>query len=53
MTNQEKMFNEIRELCLVNGMAIDKIAKETNIPQNLVAKMFLEVMQTIITDMKK
>ena len=34
MANENLMFKEIRELCLVNGRAIDKIAKDTNISQS-------------------
>ena len=51
--NEELMFNKIRQLCIANGAAIDKIAKDCNINQDLVAKMFIETMQTILDGMNK
>ena len=53
-TEQEKlMFDQVRKLCIVNGAAIDKIAKECNISQDLVAKFFLEVMKNILDNMER
>lgn len=49
--DEKLMFDEIRQLCITNGKAIDKIAKDTNIPHDLVAKMFIETMQTILNKM--
>lgn len=49
--NEELMFNEIRQLCIINGKAIDKIAKDTNISHDLVAKTFIQTMQTILDKM--
>ena len=46
--NEELMFKEVKELCMACGVAIDKIAKDTNINQTLVAKMFMEVMNKIL-----
>ena len=45
--DEKKMFDEVRQLCLANGLAIDRIAHDCNINQNLVAKFFMEVMQKI------
>ena len=46
--NEQLMFEKVRQLCLVNGIAIDKIAKECGINQNLVGKMFITVMQDLL-----
>ena len=48
--DEKKMFDEVRQLCLANGLAIDRIAHDCNINQNLVAKFFMEVMQKILDD---
>lgn len=48
--DETKMFDEVRQLCLANGLAIDRIAHDCNINQNLVAKFFMEVMQKILDD---
>lgn len=45
------LLKEIRQLCITNGKAIDKIAKDTDTPQDLVAKMFIETMQAILDNM--
>ena len=50
---EEKMFMMVKELCKVCGMSIDRIAKECDINQDLVAKMFIETMQTILDKMEK
>ena len=52
MTSEDKLFHEIRELCYANGVAIDRIAKDCGINQDLVAKFFLEVMKEILDGMK-
>ena len=46
--NEELMFDEVRKLCMANGLAIDKIAKDCNIRHDLVAKFFMKVMQSIL-----
>lgn len=46
--NEQLMFEKVRQLCLVNGTAIDKIAKECGINQNLVGKMFITIMQDLL-----
>ena len=46
--DEELMFHEIKDLCIRCGLAIDKIAKDCNINQNLVAKMFMKTMQNIL-----
>ena len=53
MNGEERLFHEVRELCKANGEAIDRIAKDCNINQNLVAKLFIETMQTILNVMEK
>lgn len=45
----EEYFEQIRNLCKACGLAIDKIARQFNISQNLVAKLFMETMQTILS----
>ena len=46
--NEQLMFDKVRQLCFANGIAIDKIAKECGINQNLVGKMFITVMQDLL-----
>ena len=48
---EELMIDEIRQLCITNGKAIDKIAKDTNISHDLIAKIFIQTMQTILDKM--
>ena len=45
----EEYFEQIRNLCKACGLAIDKIAKQFNMNQNSVAKLFMETMQTILS----
>lgn len=49
----EEYFEQIRNLCRACGLAIDKIAKQFNIKQNLVAKLFMEIMQKILSEVEK
>lgn len=49
--DKELLFSRIKELCICNGKAVDKIAKECNVNQNLVAKQFMEVMKSILDKM--
>ena len=49
--NEKLMFEMVRKLCMANGSAIDRIARETNIPQHLVAKMFVETFTMILNKM--
>ena len=49
----EKYFEQIKNLCKACGLAIDKIAKQFNIKQNLVAKLFMATMQTILSEVEK
>jgi len=51
--NEQLMFNKVRELCIAVGISIDTIGKECGINQDLVAKLFMEVMQSILDDVKK
>jgi transcriptional regulator with XRE-family HTH domain len=46
-------FEQIRNLCKACGLSIDKIARQFNINQNLVAKLFMETMQTILSEVDK
>lgn len=50
--DEKLMFQEVRKLCMANGVAIDKIAHDCNINQFLVAKMFMETMQLILNKME-
>lgn len=50
--DEQLMFERVRQLCLANGIAIDKIAKECGINQNLVGKMFITVMQDLLDKTK-
>ena len=49
----EEYFEQIINLCKACGLSIDKIAKQFNINQNLVAKLFMETMQTILDKVEK
>lgn len=51
--NEKLMFDMIRKLCNANAVAIDRIARETNINQNLVAKMFIETFTIILNSMEQ
>ena len=42
----------IRELCIACGLGIDKIAKQKNLPQNMVAKLFLKSFELILKRME-
>lgn len=48
----DEYFEQIKNLCKACGLAIDKIAKQFNIKQNLVADLFLQTFQKIIKEMK-
>jgi len=50
---EKLMFKEVKELCLATGTAIDRIANDCNINQDLVAKIFIKVMEQIINDMDR
>ena len=49
----KEYFEQVRNLCKACGLSIDKIARQFNIKQNLVAKLFMETMQTILDKMEK
>jgi len=49
----EEYFEQIKNLCMACGLSIDKIARQFNINQKLVAKLFMETMQTILSEVKK
>ena len=46
-------FDQIRNLCKACGLSIDKIARQFNINQNLVAKLFMATMQKILDEVEK
>lgn len=46
--NEQLMFAEVRELCKASGASIDKIAKDCNIRQDLISKLYMELMQQIL-----
>lgn len=46
-------FEQVRNLCKACGLSIDKIARQFNINQKLVAKLFMETMQTILSEVEK
>ena len=49
----EEYFEQIKKLCMACGLSIDKIARQFNINQNLVAKLFMETMHTILSEVEK
>ena len=51
MTNE--YFKQIINLCKACGLSIDKIARQFNINQTLVAKLFMETMQKILSEVEK
>ena len=51
--NEDLMFERVRELCIETGNAIDDIAKECNINQNLVIRFYLMLMEKVIKDVEK
>ena len=51
MTEEKEYFEQIRNLCKACGLAIDKIARQFNINQNLVAELFIQTFQKIVKEM--
>ena len=49
----KEYFEQVRNLCKACGLSIDKIAKQFNINQNLVAKLFMATMQKILSEVEK
>lgn len=49
----KEYFEQVRNLCKACGLSIDKIARQFNINQKLVAKLFMETMQTILSEVEK
>lgn len=49
----EEYFEQIKNLCKACGLAIDKIARQFNINQNLISKLFMETMQTVLDKVEK
>ena len=50
---KEEYFEQIINLCKACGLSIDKRARQFNINQKLVAKLFMETMQTILSEVEK
>ena len=50
---KDEYFEQIKNLCKACGLAIDKIARQFNIKQNLVAKLFMETMQAVLNEVEK
>ena len=48
MSNDNYLFERVRELCICNAKAIVQISKECNTKPWLVANLFMDVMQEII-----
>ena len=53
MTEEQRknFFEQIRKLCKACGLSVDRIAKQFNINQNLVAELFIQTFQKIIKEM--
>ena len=49
----EEYFEQIRNLCKAFVLSIDKIARQFNINQNLVAKLFMKTMQIILSEVEE
>lgn len=49
----EKYFRQVKYMCEICGLAIDTIAKQFNISQKSVAKLFMEIMQKILEEVEK
>ena len=49
----DEYFEQVKNLCKACGLSIDKIARQFNIKQNLVAKLFMETMQIILSEVNK
>jgi len=49
----EEYFEQVRKLCMACGLSIDKIARQFNINQNLVAKLFMETMQKTLSEVEE
>lgn len=46
----KELFEQIKNLCKACGLGIDKIARQFNINQNLVAKLFMATMQIVLEE---
>lgn len=49
----DEYFEQIKNLCKACGLSIEKIARQFNINQDLVAKLFMETMQTILSEVSE
>lgn len=54
MTEEQKKeyFKQIKNLCKACGLSVDKIARQFNINQYLVAELFIQTFQMIIKEIK-
>lgn len=51
-SSESRMFEQVRELCVLCAKGIVKISDDTGINPKLIAKFFIEVFQKIIGDME-
>lgn len=51
MTEEKEYFEQIRKLCVACGISVDKIAKQFNKNQNMVAQLFIDTFQKILKEM--
>lgn len=51
--DNKSLFDRVRQLCMVTGVGIDTIAEECNINQDLVAKLYMETMGSILNRMEE
>ena len=47
---EKEYFEQIKKLCKACGLSVDRIARQFNINQNLVAELFIQTFQTIIKE---
>ena len=52
MTKEDKLFEMLRELSFADAKAIDRIAHEVGINQNVIMDMHIEFMQMMSRKMK-
>ena len=43
------IVEDIKQLCICVGQSIDLISKKYHVPQNAIAKMFMEAMKKILS----
>ena len=48
---EKEYVEQIKKLCVACGLSVDRIAKQFNINQNLVAELFIQTFQRVIKEM--